>query len=219
MSRASTGAVVLALLPAAASGDIPKMGGEMNHVLVSLYQNTVYVSIERPEELPLTLFNYGERYDGAARVLDRAGYNSQFGWLASGFISLPPDGGVWVEALAQTPGLRTYSQYEFDPLFGTAGSSPRWEWDGTMTHNWYAAMALGDYTATYSVYVGTADGEPYPGYTPGQVTLAWEYLSGGLTGGGAGSAADPRHAGRIPAPGVLWLLGALPLGWGRRRSR
>ncbi|MBK7403506.1 MAG: hypothetical protein IPJ41_02445 [Phycisphaerales bacterium] len=206
---------VLALIAPLASADIPHMGGEMNHVLVSVYQQTVYVTVERPEEMPLTLFNYHEHYTGAAGVLNRSGYNAQFGWLAGGFISLPPDAGVWIEALDQTPGLRTYSQYGFDPLFGTADSPTRWQWDGTMTHNWYAATMLGDYQATYSVYVGTLDGSPYPGYTPGGISLAWSYLRGGL-GTADGSDAHVRDVRPIPAPGELAILPTLAA-FGRRR--
>ena len=168
-------AAVLALASGWASGSQPKMGGEMNHVLVSVYQKTVYVSIERPWEVPHTLYNYDETYDGPASVLNGTGYNAQFGWLANGFINLPGDATMWVEAIEQTDGLRTHEQGTFQPIFGTDGSPLRWEWNGTMTHNWSSAFSTGDYAATYRVYVGYTDGTPYPGYTPGEITLAWTY--------------------------------------------
>lgn len=209
--------LVPALLTGPVVADAPHMGGEMNHVLVSLYQKTIYVSIERPDELPLTLFNYHEWYDGPAHVLTRTGYNAQFGWLAGGYISLPPDGAMWVEAIDQTPGLRTYSQYSFDPLFTTGGSSARWEWDGAMTHNWYAAYALGEYEARYSVYVGTFDGEPYAGYTPGEITLRWTYPVGGI-GPLDGARVNPRDVEPIPAPAGWCLVLAMGLAPRRRRG-
>lgn len=212
--------LALALVAPAAVADIPKMGGEMNHVLVAVYQRQVYVTVERPEEMPLTLYNYGEHYDGAASVLNRAGYNAQYGWLANGFISLPPDASVWVETLDATPGLRAYEQGSFAPILGTGGSPSLWEWDGTMTHNWYAARALGDYAAAYRVYVGTDDGQLYQGYTPGEITLSWSYLRGGLQGGGPFGGVSPIGVHKIPAPATLFPvgLGALGLVPGRRRG-
>jgi hypothetical protein len=211
-------AIILSFGASGALADTPKMGGEMNHVLVTVYQKQVYVAIERPEEMPLTLYNYGEHYDGAASVLDRSGYNSQYGWLAGGFISLPADAAVWVEPIDATPGLRSYSQGAFAPIFGTAGSPGLWEWDGTMVHNWYGASVLGGYEAHYRVFVGTQDRQFYPGYTPGEITLSWEYLSGGLQEGGPFGGVAPDRVSRIPAPGALWLVafaGLLPRRPGR----
>jgi hypothetical protein len=123
---------------------------------------------------------------------------------------------MWIEAIDQTPGLRSYEQGSFDPIFGTAGAPTRWQWDGTMTHQWYAAYALGEYLASYSVYVGTLDGEPYAGYTPGGIALSWSYLAGGLgtTGGGFTGVIGVEPA---PAPGAACVLGAAGLVMLRRR--
>ncbi len=175
MRRALHTAGCVALVCGPAVGSQPRMGGEMNHVLVSVYQKTVYVSIERPWELPLTLYDYGEVYDGPASVLNGSAYNGQFGWLANGFINLPADATMWVEPVEQTDGLRTHAQGTFEPILGTDGSPVLWEWNGTMVHNWTSAFTFGDYSATYRVLVGYADGTPYPGYTPGEITLAWSY--------------------------------------------
>ena len=49
-------------------------------------------------------------------------------------------------------------------IFGTAGSSTKWKWDGTMIHNVYAVPAAyvtqpnQEFSATYKVYVGDANG-------------------------------------------------------------
>jgi hypothetical protein len=82
---------------------------------------------------------------------------------------------MWVEAVEQTDGLRTHAQGTFEPILGTDGAPLRWEWNGTMTHNWSSAFSFGDYAATYRVFVGYFDGTPYPGYSPGEVTLAWAW--------------------------------------------
>jgi len=201
-------AIVLSVVGMAsvAMADTPHMGGQMNHILVSLFDNTIYAAIENPGDMPLTLYNYGEHYSGGASVLNRSGYNAQYGWLANGFIDLPPDAGIWIEPIDVTEGLRTYEALTFDPIFGTDSSSSLWQWDGSMTHNWYAAYAAGDYQATYNIFVGTLDGQPYPGYTPGQISLTWSYPAGGLDGLAGFGSVSTRRVSQIPAPGSLMLL-------------
>ncbi|VAX40044.1 hypothetical protein MNBD_PLANCTO03-2202 [hydrothermal vent metagenome] len=82
-------------------------------------------------------------------------------------------------------------------MLGTDGNNGPWQWGGTMTHNWYAAMAAGDYDTTYEVYVGdAATGQPLDGYTADQVTLLFT---------------------AIPAPGTLAVLGLGSIGLLRRR--
>lgn len=99
------------------------------------------------------------------------------------------DAGIWIECISRAPELNAYlaiGKYGvnannnatnadgtviIDPalnaysgIFGTAGSSTKWRWDGQMDHNTYA-VNLGDitvtnqlFTATYRVYVGDALG-------------------------------------------------------------
>jgi hypothetical protein len=81
--------------------------------------------------------------------------------------------GVWIELLARTPGLESYlavgnygtnSPLAYSGIFGTAGSSIRWQWDGQMDHNTYAVnlyditAANQLFSATYKVYVGDSLG-------------------------------------------------------------
>jgi len=93
-----------------------------------------------------------------------------------------PGANLWIECIAQDPALKCYlaigrygvnanNTLTVDPainaysgIFGTAGSSIRWQWDGKMDHNTYA-VSLSDITgpghlfsATYKVYVGDAAG-------------------------------------------------------------
>jgi hypothetical protein len=96
--------------------------------------------------------------------------------------------GIWIESVSQSAGLNTYQAVgkygvnslgttntdgtpTIDPaangysgIFGTAGSSTKWNWDGKMDHNAYA-VSLADisvtnqlFTATYKVYVGDISG-------------------------------------------------------------
>jgi hypothetical protein len=80
---------------------------------------------------------------------------------------------LWIESIAQSPELKCYlavgmngmgSPDSYSGIFGTAGSSTKWQWDGMMDHNTYA-VSLSDisspgqlFSATYKVYVGDAAG-------------------------------------------------------------
>ena len=86
--------------------------------------------------------------------------------------------GIWVESVSKSSGLNSYlavgrygvnanNSLTLDPainaysgIFGTAGSSTKWSWDGKMDHNVFA-VGLSDITspgqlfsATYKVYIG-----------------------------------------------------------------
>lgn len=80
---------------------------------------------------------------------------------------------IWIDCLSKSTGLECYlavgmngmgSPNSYSGIFGTAGSSTKWQWDGMMDHNTYAVGL--DYitspnqlfTATYKVYVGDALG-------------------------------------------------------------
>lgn len=106
-----------------------------------------------------------------------------------------PNARIWIEEINSSPGLETYfadgmygvggekkADYSTtDPLtglpvpkiwvnnyygiFGTDGSSQKWQWDGSMIHNLYTVewtyspdMANHVYFATYKVYVGDLAG-------------------------------------------------------------
>ena len=194
----------LAVVPALAlalpsSADVwPHTDGMMKHIMVGLENQMIMVHVEGDPYESLEMLRYpGESYTPPADVLNEKFYNSQYGWMADGFIGLPSGAGVFVSVVSSDAGLMVYEggmrsmkhMHTYAPILGTDGSSPFWLWGGTMVHNWYAADAPGAYSATYSVYVGdAATGAPLDGYMPGQVTLYF-------------------HA--VPAPGTL---GALALG-------
>ncbi len=190
MNARTLAAVILASVPSLVLAANPQLGGPMKHMLVTLSGTTIGVTLEGDPLERLWLKYYNQTYAAPADVLNGMHYNGQYGWLAGGFISLPPGSAIWVEIVDATPGLRMYEALTFAPLWGTAGASPRWKWNGVMVHNWYAAEQCGKYEATYIVYVGDAvTGFPRAGYFPGSVTLYWQNVPdsalGDLDGDGA----------------------------------
>lgn len=173
-----TTACVCILAGSPGLADLPPLGGPMNHVLVNLNaSNEIVLGVEDSSEM--VLVEAPQEYTGPAAVLNGTRFNAQYGWLVNGLWAPPPGGFVYAEVVDQSPGLATYAgrafgPYSFmDPLFETAGSSPRMVWDGVMLHNYHAASTPGHYAATYRVYVGDAAGEPMAGYTPGEISLGW----------------------------------------------
>ena len=114
-------------------------------------------------------------FDGPASVLNGMGYNAQFGWLANGFISLPPSSGIFVRTLSSSPHLRVHEETTFEKILGTGDSSSIWRWDGTMTHNWYSTDTHGPHRARYEVFVGDLSGNPLDGFSSATIDLSFEY--------------------------------------------
>jgi len=190
---------------------LPNIPGSMKHILIALEQSTGEITLEMSGD-PLErvqLSHYpGEMYSGAASVLNEKRYGDRYGWLNNGFVDPGPGNGIFVEVLSATAGLQVYeggmrpvrAMHSYDPILSTGGSAAFWQWNGMMTHNWYATDLDGDFEATYSVYVGDElTGAPVPGFTPAEITL---YFTA------------------VPAPGASLGLavGGLFL-MGRRRSR
>ncbi len=84
-----------------------------------------------------------------------------------------PGASIWIDSLSKSTGLESYlavgmngmgSPNSYSGIFGTAGSSTKWQWDGMMDHNTYAVgldyiTSPGQlFAATYKVYVGDAFG-------------------------------------------------------------
>ncbi|MCA9304563.1 MAG: hypothetical protein KC996_10615 [Phycisphaerales bacterium] len=205
----------LGMICGTAGAGTPTMGGPMSHLLVTLFDHQIYVTFESPSMSTVELQDYGELYDGAASVLNTGGYNSQFGWLANGFISLPGSSGIFVKAVHGSPWLDVYSESGFNPILGTDGSDAVWQWDGTMTHNWYSSRVKGTHSVRYEVFVGDLFGEPLTGYTPGTVELNFVYGEGPR---GIRYPVDGLgHP--LPSPGVLGGFGVLGGLAGLRRRR
>jgi len=156
----------------------PKMGGPMKHMQVSFDGKALSVSIDPNVPTP-ELQDYGETYEGAAGVLDGTFYNAQYGWLVEGFWTPPSNSLLWIEETFATKGLEAYSggnmntPSSFAPIFGTNGSEMSVEWNGAMTHNWYAVEKRGNYVATYEIYFGDSAGVDTPGFDRQEVVLVW----------------------------------------------
>lgn len=107
---------------------------------------------------------------------------------------------IWIELLSQTPGLETYKavgKYGVDAgntttvtdptaytgLFGTAGSSTRWQWDYQMDHNVYAVDLNATngwgqtFTATYKVYIGDSTGMELASAVGKSTAETWTWLA------------------------------------------
>lgn len=108
-------------------------------------------------------------------VLSGKAYNLQYGWnMSANSAFLPAGANIWIERLSATPGLETYERVTYNPIFGTAGSSSRWLWDGVMAHNAYAVPSvIGSWEAEYRLYLGDSTGQPLNGYGDTMITLQW----------------------------------------------
>ncbi len=120
-------------------------------------------------------------------VLNGKAYNYQYAWNPGGIFSPPAGAAVWIECLSASPGLECYDgpgnkmispPRTYAPIFGTAGSSARWQWYGQMAHNSYAVLKPTNsvMTAQYRVYFGDAvTGAPdaYTAYDDATITLTW----------------------------------------------
>jgi hypothetical protein len=191
----------------------------MSHLLVAVFGQTVYLSLESPD-MGTVVMQDGAGFGGPASVLNGTGYNAQFGWLANGFISLPPGAGMFVRTAASSPWMAVYAESGFAPILGTGGSSPLWQWNGTMVHNWYATRVHGEHSVTHEVFVGDQLGRPLDGWTAGTIDLRFAFGSakgvlpvdpGGVRPGPTTGVAP------IPSPAGVALLGGWAVLARRRR--
>lgn len=192
----------------------PTLGGPMSHLLITLFNNEIFLTFESPSTSTVTMQDNTGDFTAGASALNGSGYNGQFGWLANGFISLPPSSGIFVRTLTSSPHLRVYEETTFASILGTDGSDDVWHWDGTMTHNWYATDTHGEHLARYEVFVGDLAGNPLDAYTSATIDLRFEYgqdLSGRIGTRGSGLVAP------TPTPGSLVTLSAALVGVRRRR--
>ena len=208
--------ITIAIGACSAAASTPTLGGPMSHLLVTLFQNQVFLTFESPSMSTVSMQDNDGDFTGGASVLNGMGYNAQFGWLANGFISLPPESGIFVRTLAGSPHLSVYEETTFASILGTDDSSDIWQWDGTMTHNWYSTDTHGSHFARYEVFVGDMLGNPLHGYTSASIDLWFEYppdLSGRIR------AHTGPTIGATPAPGALSTLGLGLMAIGTRRRR
>lgn len=168
------------VMPMIGGGQVGMMGAPMIHTDVGFNGSSIGLVQDTSHGVPvLRALTPPDSFDPAQpwAVLQHKHYNFQHAWNPMGFITLPTDGGIWVERLSHTPGLETFQRPPaapaYLPIFQNDGD--RWKWSGGMTHNAYAVLnpALTEYFATYKVYIGDAvTGAPMPGY--GSATVTWQ---------------------------------------------
>ncbi|MEZ6165494.1 MAG: hypothetical protein R3B67_13795 [Phycisphaerales bacterium] len=197
--------LTIAIAAGSATASNPTLGGPMSHLLVTVFNNEVFLSFESPSMSTVTMQDNDGTFTAGASVLNNTGYNAQFGWLANGFISIPPSSGIFVRHLAGSPHLSVHEETSFQPILGTDGSSDVWQWDGTMTHNWYSTDTHVEHAVRYEVFVGDTLGNPLAGFTSSTIDLHFEYgpdLSGRIGVRNGGTVAAPP----TPTPGTLACL-------------
>lgn len=153
----------------------------MEHIMVSMDDtNTLHAHVNADVSNPVEMLRFeGEVYDGSAGVLNDQYYSDQFGWVLDGIVDPGFGNSIWIEMDSQSDGLSTYEGgrrmmidvQTFNPIFGTDGSDAAWQWSGMMTHHWYSAATLGDFQATYNIFVGDSSGNAIAGYGAASVTL------------------------------------------------
>lgn len=147
---------------------------------------TLDTNAATPRLLPLPA---GYTFDSRSNyyVLNSKAYNFQYAWNPGSIFSPPAGAAVWIECLSASPGLECYDgpgnkmimpPRTYAPIFGTAGSSSRWQWYGQMAHNSYAVLNPTNpvMSAQYRVYFGDAvTGAPdaYTNYDDATMTLTW----------------------------------------------
>ncbi len=173
-------------------------------------------------------------------VLQNSAFSRQLGWWAgSGSASITlqsdieaafgPGASIWIQSISISHGLESYlavgrygvnvdNTTTVDPnadgysgIFGTAGSSARWQWDYQMDHNTYAVSwdhlaPNQQYSATYKVYIGDASGTELAGAVAASSIETWTWSA---------PASVPVPEPAMGGPLLAGLVGLLA--FGRRR--
>jgi hypothetical protein len=115
-------------------------------------------------------------------VLDGTAYSRRLGWNpGTGLTDIPAGDSIWIQLMSASPEVKCYYAQEpncatypnaitqtytyYGGMFGTAGSSTKWQWDQRMDHNANAvdmtSVQVGTaqtFTATYKLYIGDSSG-------------------------------------------------------------
>jgi hypothetical protein len=164
-------------------------------------------SMGKPDLSATTFANYDPTQPWS--VLQNTAFSRQLGWWAgngTANVTLQTNienaygtgASIWIESVSQSAGLETYlavgksgvnadNSTTVDPLaggysgiFGTAGSSIKWQWDYKMDHNTYAVplanlSANQLYSATYKVYIGDSTGNELAAASGASTLETWKW--------------------------------------------
>lgn len=184
-------AILGQITPAKAQYSNPPTWMPMEMLTVSFNTVNDTLSVAAETTTPVLKVAANGTYDPTQpwSVLNGTAYSRQLGWndptgaiLSQVQTAYGSSAGIWISLVSETAGLQSYlavgkygvnanntttvdpSVGAYSGIFGTAGSSPNWQWDGMMDHNAYA-VPLADitspnesFTASYKVYIGDASG-------------------------------------------------------------
>lgn len=157
--------------------DTNKLAIESPTIAAPLATNTDMMGMPGPG---IAVFDPAQPYG----VLNDTAFSRRFGWWDANEMTpdeiIPavqayygPGANIWIQSLKQSPGLNTYQAVGDDglqtgnlypPIFGAAGSSTKWRWDGMMDHNTnavpfsYLTKPNQFFSAYYKIYVGDESG-------------------------------------------------------------
>lgn len=149
---------------------------------------TVMLGSTIPQLTPLLVSNPGDSFNPADPWYDflnpsrqSLAFSRRFGFVMDANTDPLPDGtALWIRKLSSSPGLSAYRYRNsapalWEPIFGTAGATNAFQWDGTMFHPAFTAPAgTNSYTARFEVsLVDSATGKPVPGATSAPFTFNW----------------------------------------------
>jgi hypothetical protein len=148
-----------------------------------------------PQLTPLLVSNPGDSFDPADpwfEALDpsRQGlaFSKRYGFvMGTETDPLPAGTGISIRKLSGSPQLGLYRAHamslphRWEPLFGTAGTSDTFSWNGSMFHPCAAAPAgTNEYTATFEGFlVETNSGAVVAGSSTGPFVLNWTSVPDG----------------------------------------
>jgi hypothetical protein len=148
-----------------------------------------------PQLTPLLVSNPGDSFDPSDPWFDaldpsRQGlaFSKRYGFvMATVTDPLPAGTGIRIRKLSGSPELGLYRAHAmslphlWEPLFGTAGSSHTFGWNGSMFHPCAAAPpGTNVYTATFEAFLAnTSSGQTVAGSSTGPFVLTWTSVPDG----------------------------------------
>lgn len=155
---------------------------------------TITVNPTVPQLTPLLVSNPADSFNPADPWYDcldpsqrGLAFSRRYGFtMDTGADLIPAGTAIWIRKLSSTPGLGAYryrssTPKAWEPIFGTAGSTNTYQWDGSMFHPGFTAPpGTQSYTATFEAFlVDTGTGQPVPGANTGPFVLNWTEVPDG----------------------------------------
>ena len=182
---------------------------------------TVHLGSTVAQLTPLLVSNPGDYFDPADPWYDsldptRQGlaFSRRYGFVMASKSDVVPIGlAIWLRKLSSSPGLAAYrygdgEPKQWEPVFGTAGTTNALEWDQSMWHPCFTASpGTNTYTATFEAFLmDTVTGTPVSGGSTGPFVLNWTDVPDGRPT----LAFGPNLVLSWPATATNYLLEAAP---------